>query len=646
MSASRVSFRFAWVLGLALALPVAASHTPDPAGVTIPGSLQSEVGCPGDWQPDCALTHLALDSEDGVWQGSFDLPAGSWEYKAALNDAWDENYGRNATRNGDNLVLNLGSSGPVKFYYDHATHWVVDNRSRTIATAPGSFQTHLGCANNWDPSCLRSWLQDPDGDGIFTFTTRAIPAGSFEVKVAIDESWSENYGQGGVRDGNNIAFSVPADCTEMLFRYDAATHVLSVQIAPPSPQPGSVTIAGSLQSELGCSDDWAPWCGLTHLGFDAVDGIWQGVFNVPAGSWEYKAALDDSWDENYGQNATRGGNNIPLNLASPTAVKFYYDQGTHWVADNRGKIIATAPGSFQARLGCGGDWDPSCLRSWLQDPDGDGVYSFTTRALPAGDYEVKVAIGESWNENYGAGGVRDGSNMAFNVPISCAEVAFVYDPVSHVLSVSAVGAPRGNLRKAQAHWLRPDTIAWNVSAPVDGLFTLHYAPAADLQLTAEGVQNGQQMALTYDAAGLSADLRVRFPHLRDFKAFKIAPSCLDDVPAALRGQLAVSAKDAQGRPVDATAVQIPGVLDALHANDAALGVTWVAGAPTLRVWAPTAKHVRLHLFADSNPSTPASVVPMTRDDATGVWSASGEAAWKNKFYLYEVEVFVRATGAV
>jgi len=68
--------------------------------VTIAGSLQSELGCPGDWQPDCAATHLTYDAADDVWQGSWALPAGSYEYKAALNDGWSENYGANATRNG------------------------------------------------------------------------------------------------------------------------------------------------------------------------------------------------------------------------------------------------------------------------------------------------------------------------------------------------------------------------------------------------------------------------------------------------------------------------------------------------------------------------------------------------------------------
>ena len=118
------------------------------------------------------------------------------------------------------------------------------------------------------------------------------------------------------------------------------------------------------------------------------------------------------------------------------------------------------PGSFQSELGCPGDWDPDCLRSWLQDPDGDGIYTFSTAALPAGNYEAKVAIDESWDVNYGAGGARNGANIAFTVRSPAAEMFFVYDSTSHVLTVTAGGAPRGNLTLAQAHWVLADTIAW------------------------------------------------------------------------------------------------------------------------------------------------------------------------------------------
>src|SRR5215217_708154 len=232
-------------LALAIALvllPAAtASHTPAPANVTIAGSLQSELGCAGDWQPDCAATHLTYDAADGVWQRAFALPAGSYEYKAALNDSWDENYGRHALPDGANVPLELPAAATVKFYYDHATHWVTDNRVSVIAVAPGSFQSELGCPGDWDPGCLRSWLQDVDGDGIYSFETTALPQGSYDAKVAINESWDENYGAGGVPNGPNIAFSVPTDNAKATFTYDAATHVVRIAVESAPGAPGALS---------------------------------------------------------------------------------------------------------------------------------------------------------------------------------------------------------------------------------------------------------------------------------------------------------------------------------------------------------------------------------------------------------------------
>jgi hypothetical protein len=222
---------------LALTPSAFASHTVAPSSVTIAGSLQSELGCPGDWQPDCAATDLAYDSSDDVWQRALAVPAGSWEYKAALNDDWTENYGANAVENGANIGLSLGMGASVKFYYDHKGHWLTDSRNSVIAIAPGSFQSELGCPGDWQPDCLRSWLQDPDGDGTYTFTTSAIPAGDYEAKVAVNETWTENYGAAGVPNGANIPFSVPSGA-QIRFSYLSSTHVLTVSL-PGGYSPGS-----------------------------------------------------------------------------------------------------------------------------------------------------------------------------------------------------------------------------------------------------------------------------------------------------------------------------------------------------------------------------------------------------------------------
>ena len=118
------------VLAAFSARPALASDTPTPSGVALVGSLQSKIGCPGDWQPECASSQLTYDAGDAIWQGSFAIPAGSYEYKVALNNTWDENYGANAQRGGNNIPLILGADTTVKFYYDHESHWITSNHKR------------------------------------------------------------------------------------------------------------------------------------------------------------------------------------------------------------------------------------------------------------------------------------------------------------------------------------------------------------------------------------------------------------------------------------------------------------------------------------------------------------------------------------
>jgi glycosidase len=245
--------------------PALANHTTDPATVALVGDLQSELGCGGDWDPACSATYLAYDSSDEVWQGTFTPPSGSYEYKAALNNGWDENYGANAAAGGANISLNADGN-PIKFYYDHKSHWITSNKNSVIAVAPGSFQSELGCPSDWSPDCLRSWLQDVDGDGIYTFTTTALPPGNYESKIALNEGWDVNYGEGGAQGGANLAFNVPGAGYTVTFTYNSTSHVPGVSVLSPGPQP----------------DNNIEWEGLRHDSRDTLYRTPGGA--VPAGT--------------------------------------------------------------------------------------------------------------------------------------------------------------------------------------------------------------------------------------------------------------------------------------------------------------------------------------------------------------------------
>jgi maltose-binding protein MalE len=101
---------------------IVAAETGAVNSVTIAGDFQEELGCPGDWQPDCEATMLE-DQGDGIWTATWTIPAGEWQFKAALNADWAEAYPA------DNAMLSLEAETEVTFTFN--------NNEKTIETSVG-----------------------------------------------------------------------------------------------------------------------------------------------------------------------------------------------------------------------------------------------------------------------------------------------------------------------------------------------------------------------------------------------------------------------------------------------------------------------------------------------------------------------------
>lgn len=204
----------------------------------------------------------------------------------------------------------------------------------------------------------------------------------------------------------------------------------------------------------------------------------------------------------------------------------------------------------------------------------------------------------------------------------------------------------GQLDRLRAYWVRRDTIVWNIHALPNARYELHYSLDGSLELTAQGIRHGKVLPLERHLQGLDADLVAAFPHLQGLPVFRLAAEHHGLVAKILRGQVAVQAYHNDDRSlIDATALQIPGVLDDLYHYTGELGVSFDAQKqPILRLWAPTARNVELLLYADSAKTTEPQRYPMQFDEGTGVWSVVGKPAWKNQFYRYEIDVFVPSTG--
>ncbi|GAA2036965.1 hypothetical protein GCM10009819_21960 [Agromyces tropicus] len=411
-----------------------------------------------------------------------------------------------------------------------------------------------------------------------------------------------------------------------------------------------VTIPGSHNSEMGCAGDWQPGCEAAKL-TKRADGIYAGTFDIPAGTWEYKVAINGSWDLNYGANGVQDGPNVTYTTTGGP-VTFYWDPRTKVFSSTAEGPIVTLPGSLQDELGCPGDWQPECMVTFAQDGDADGVYEFATDQLPTGNYEVKVAHGLSWDENYGADGVRNGGNIAFSATEG-KQVTFRYTLATHVLEVVVADPPLAGTGTQRAQWLDADTLAWPVSllggADPAGLdWTLEHAADAGLAIADGAVSGGgDPIALEYDPAGIGDELAAAYPHLAGYAALR--PVGLDraDVAGLVTEQLEVAQRDGD-RLTAFTGVQLPGVLDDLYGEavaSAPLGTSWDGDRPTQTVWAPTARSVSLQRW-DAGTTGDPQVLPAAFDADAGTWSVTDDALGAGDEVRWLVEVYAPTTGAI
>lgn len=304
--------------------------------------------------------------------------------------------------------------------------------------------------------------------------------------------------------------------------------------------------------------------------------------------------------------------------------------------------VVALVGSLQSELGCPGDWQPECAATRLLPVEGSSTLYRATFDVPAGTYAMKVALNNSWDENYGAGGVAGGGDVVLTAPGGA--VTFTYDHSSHLLTDDA---PDALGAEAGAHWLAPGTLAWQAPAAEGTTYRLYSAPDGGLAVADGQVTGGVFLPLQKDDGGLDAALATRYPHLAGFSSLRLAEGDAAAAKDLLKGQLLVAAIGPDGTVAATTGVQVPGVLDALYpgAAEHELGLTWKGKRPQLALWAPTARSIKVHTYASGSGGDPVASRAMEAS-ADGVWTVGGDKDWNGGYYLYEVEVFVPETGKV
>lgn len=197
-----------------------------------------------------------------------------------------------------------------------------------------------------------------------------------------------------------------------------------------------------------------------------------------------------------------------------------------------------------------------------------------------------------------------------------------------------------DLTASRAVWLDRDTVAWK-GGEAAATTRLLYSPTGSIEAE-DGALTGGARQLRLEQGSLTERQKAAFPHLKDYPAYTVDPRDRDRVEDALRGQVVVSSRDADGADLAATGVQTAPVLDDLYAKKATradLGAVFDRkGVPTFRVWAPTARRVGLERDG--------AVLPMKRDRTSGVWSLTGKKSWTGQEYRYAVTVWAPTVGKV
>jgi len=183
----------------------AESTASQPRTITLVGNLQDELGHTAEWDPGALATRMH-DEGNGLYTFTGTLPAGTYEYKIAVNGSWDENYGAGG-RNGANLVLKLDRQTEVTFYYNDRTHAIADSTWYTAIAKEkqprlvGTVLPAIGYereSNGWTPGTSTTLLTDDDFDSVYTFKAQ-VPKGSYEYKIVLGNNWNESYPQENAR---------------------------------------------------------------------------------------------------------------------------------------------------------------------------------------------------------------------------------------------------------------------------------------------------------------------------------------------------------------------------------------------------------------------------------------------------------------
>lgn len=444
-----------------------------------------------DWKQDDPNGDISYVG-GGIYQETFEFEAPAddcnVEYKIAFDHAWDYNFGKDGAVNGDNITM-VVPAGTTQFsvFVDSLNAKVSDSindKGYELVQSDGT--TYQSPAYGMSVSFIGTAREDGDGDwdnsktgyeftqiskDLYLYSKVFAKAGGYSYKAVFDYAkWYE-------KEADNKNITTTKDGQNVVFLYNAADGYLY----------DTINNAEKVSEFLGMKEAAAESGVTTNddgtVKFVLATGVKEGyavkltcqpVIKNEDGTYSFaKDSAAMTVDLKAGLNSKGGFNNsfvsdnISMGAEAVTLAYYYTVNGTDYndTSANLVKVDGKDMAIYEKAAFTGRKvFVPGTLpgESWNAASNqmtyiGDNLYSYTFKDVPAANYEFKIAIGGSWDENYGDGGLKDGSNIMLTVD-KTQDVTIYYNDKTHLavtnltykfvdITLSGTGIPAGTALK-------------------------------------------------------------------------------------------------------------------------------------------------------------------------------------------------------
>lgn len=189
---------------------------------TVAGSPGSVFGT--EWEPSLEKNDMVKQS-DGTYKKTYTLTAEKTDlaFKVVKDHAWTyawpaSNYTCSAGKGTLTIIFNPSTEEVTATYPEPPAGY---KDTYTVAGNPASV---FGTV--WDPTNTANDMIE-QSDGTYAITYKSVPGGTeLAFKVAVNHSWSLDYGAGGVVGGPNVTHTMSAT-KNLTISFNPSTHIIS-----------------------------------------------------------------------------------------------------------------------------------------------------------------------------------------------------------------------------------------------------------------------------------------------------------------------------------------------------------------------------------------------------------------------------------